>query len=80
VRRGSGADPGALADRDPAALSCGPRRGGGRLPGTGEPWGGGSECAAENGVPEKRFGPSRKMLRAALNDDFLRDALSGKGK
>jgi predicted transposase YbfD/YdcC len=31
-------------------------------------------------VPEKRFGLSRKMLRATLSDDFLHDVLFGKVK
>jgi hypothetical protein len=31
-------------------------------------------------VPEKRFGLSRKMLRATLSDDFLHDVLFAKGK
>jgi predicted transposase YbfD/YdcC len=31
-------------------------------------------------VPEKRFGLSRKMLRASLSDDFLHDVLFGKIK
>jgi hypothetical protein len=31
-------------------------------------------------VPEKRFGLSRKMLKATLRDDFLYDALFGKVK
>jgi predicted transposase YbfD/YdcC len=34
----------------------------------------------KTGVPEKRFGTSRKMLRAALNDDFLHDVLFGNSK
>jgi hypothetical protein len=34
----------------------------------------------KTGVPEKRFGLNRKMLRATLSDDFLCDVLSGKGK
>jgi predicted transposase YbfD/YdcC len=31
-------------------------------------------------VPEKRFGLSRKMLRATLSDNFLQDVLFGKSK
>ena len=34
----------------------------------------------KTGVPEKRFGIGRKMLRATLSDDFLRDVLFGKVK
>jgi len=32
----------------------------------------------KTGVPEKRFGTSRKMLRATLSDDFLSDVLFGR--
>jgi predicted transposase YbfD/YdcC len=34
----------------------------------------------KTGVAEKRFGLSRKMLRATLSDDFLHDVLFGKVK
>jgi hypothetical protein len=59
-----------------------------RLPGAGEPHGGESECAAENGSvasvedrrPGKTIGPSRKMFRATLSDDFPHDVLFGKVK
>jgi predicted transposase YbfD/YdcC len=34
----------------------------------------------KTGVPEKRFGLSRKMLRATLSDNFLHDVLFGKVK
>jgi hypothetical protein len=34
----------------------------------------------KTGVPEKRFDLSRKMLRAALSDDFLHDVLFDKVK
>ena len=32
----------------------------------------------KTGVPEKRFGTSRKMLRATLNDNFLYNVLFGR--
>jgi predicted transposase YbfD/YdcC len=34
----------------------------------------------KTGIPEKRFGLSRKMLRATLSDDFPHDVLFGKAK
>jgi hypothetical protein len=34
----------------------------------------------KTGVPEKRFGTSRKMLRATINDDFLYDVMFGELK
>jgi hypothetical protein len=84
-----GAHPGTPVYREPAALVFGCMLWGGRLPGPDESRCGESECAGEDGsvstaeetgVPGKRFGLSRKMLRATPGDDSLHDLLFGKVK